>query len=213
MKWFRLYAEAVDDSKLNLLAFEDRWHFIAICCLKCSGELEGKGDLRIRRIATKLGLSLAELDNVKKRLMEVELVDKEFNPVAWERRQFDSDRSAKRTRKYRETIKDMKRHSDVTVTVQETETETETDTDKKPRKSLSRFAAPSLTDVAEYCREKGFTIDPERFVDHYTANGWRVGNVSMKDWRAAARGWQKREIERGRHDRRSMIGADFEITP
>lgn len=31
----------------------------------------------------------------------------------------------------------------------------------------------------------------QRFLDYYTANGWKVGRNPMKDWRAAARNWKK----------------------
>jgi hypothetical protein len=34
-------------------------------------------------------------------------------------------------------------------------------------------------------------VDPERFVDFYTSNGWKVGKNSMKDWKAAVRAWEK----------------------
>ena len=30
-----------------------------------------------------------------------------------------------------------------------------------------------------------------RFVDYYTANGWKVGKNPMKDWRAAVRTWER----------------------
>lgn len=56
-----------------------------------------------------------------------------------------------------------------------------------------RFSRPSLEDVAAYCKERGNTVDPQRFVDYYTANGWRVGKQPMKDWRAAVRTWEGRE--------------------
>ncbi len=62
--------------------------------------------------------------------------------------------------------------------------------DKPPR---PRFSPPSVDAVREYCQEKGYAIDPERFVDHYTANGWKVGKNPMKDWKAAVRTWVKNE--------------------
>ena len=34
-------------------------------------------------------------------------------------------------------------------------------------------------------------MDPEAFVDFYTAKGWRVGKNPMKDWQAAVRTWEK----------------------
>lgn len=61
------------------------------------------------------------------------------------------------------------------------------------RKGNKRFAPPSVTEVADYVAEKGYHIDPEAFVDFYQAKGWKVGNQSMKDWKAAVRTWEKRE--------------------
>jgi hypothetical protein len=44
LKWFRLHTNSVDNVKLRMLAFEDRWHYIAICCLKADGLLEKSDD-------------------------------------------------------------------------------------------------------------------------------------------------------------------------
>ena len=44
LPWFRLYAEAIDDEKLRLLAFEDRWHFIALMCCMGQGILDSPPD-------------------------------------------------------------------------------------------------------------------------------------------------------------------------
>ena len=35
--WFRLYNEIIDDEKLLLLAFQDRWHYVALLALKNKG--------------------------------------------------------------------------------------------------------------------------------------------------------------------------------
>ena len=51
---------------------------------------------------------------------------------------------------------------------------------------------PSQQEVAEFFESRGGSAgDAERFHDHYTANGWRVGRAAMKDWRAAARNWMR----------------------
>ena len=39
-------------------------------------------------------------------------------------------------------------------------------------------------------------MDPQAWLDHYTANGWRVGRNAMKDWRAAVRTWERNGIAR-----------------
>lgn len=55
---------------------------------------------------------------------------------------------------------------------------------------LERFTPPTLDDVKAYCFERNNRVDPERFIDYYTANGWKVGKNSMKDWKAAVRTWE-----------------------
>jgi hypothetical protein len=92
--WFRLYSEAVDDEKLRLLAFEDRWHFIALLCCKNNGLLDNTTDnsLMRRKVAVKLGLDIRELSEVGRRLAEVGLIDADtLQPSKWEKRQFISD--------------------------------------------------------------------------------------------------------------------------
>jgi len=70
-----------------------------------------------------------------------------------------------------------------------------------------RFVRPTVGQVAEYVREKQYTLDPETFIDYYNSNGWKVGKSSMKDWKAAVRNWQKREKPRsnGTSTRKSNI--------
>ena len=139
LPWFRLYSEAVDDPKLKLLAFEDRWHFIAILCCKCQGVIgRDSEDMTRRMVAVKLGLDLRELDEVARRLSEVGLIDKEtFNPLAWDERQYKSDSSTERVREYRkrqqkQQSNKVKRSGNVSETAQETE-QNRTDTDYSPK--------------------------------------------------------------------------------
>lgn len=90
-QWFRMYAEAVDDEKLRLLAFEDRWHFVAILCCKGLGTIDSQAPHLERRLALKLGLQLPQLDELKRRLLEVRLIDENWQPIKWDSRQYESD--------------------------------------------------------------------------------------------------------------------------
>ena len=67
------------------------------------------------------------------------------------------------------------------------------ETPLKGSKEKLRFSPPSVEEVADYCRERGNKVNPETFVDFYSAKGWRVGNQPMKDWKACVRTWEKRE--------------------
>ena len=64
---------------------------------------------------------------------------------------------------------------------------------KSKKKSAKRFTPPTIEEVKAYCEERGNNVDPERFVDFYTANGWKVGKNAMKDWKASVRTWEKRD--------------------
>lgn len=57
-----------------------------------------------------------------------------------------------------------------------------------------RFTAPTLEDVKAYCEERKNNVDAERFIDYYTANGWKVGKNPMKDWKAAVRSWERNDF-------------------
>lgn len=64
--------------------------------------------------------------------------------------------------------------------------------EKESKEKSLRFSPPARQDVADYCKEKGFSdFDVERFVDYYTSNGWMVGKSKMKDWKAAVRNWAR----------------------
>ena len=57
------------------------------------------------------------------------------------------------------------------------------------------FHPPSVEEVRAYCESKGYRISPERFMDYYTANGWRLGKSEMKDWKAVVRNWERKEAK------------------
>lgn len=66
---------------------------------------------------------------------------------------------------------------------------------KSEKKSAKRFTPPKVEEVQAYCQERGNNVDAERFVDFYASKGWKVGNSSMKDWKASVRTWEKRDSE------------------
>ena len=70
--------------------------------------------------------------------------------------------------------------------------------DRPPR--ASRFTPPAFDEVNAYCKERGNSIDAQRFIDHYEARGWMLGKNKMKDWRAAVRTWERKEND-GRNKR------------
>lgn len=56
---------------------------------------------------------------------------------------------------------------------------------------------PSFAEVSAYCQERGDSVDPQKWFDHYSANGWKVGRNPMKDWKAAVRTWERNGVNNG----------------
>lgn len=62
--------------------------------------------------------------------------------------------------------------------------------DPPPKK---QFVKPTLDEVRAYCIERGKGVDADKWYNHYSANGWKVGRNPMKDWKAAVRTWEPKE--------------------
>ncbi len=88
-----------------------------------------------------------------------------------------------------------------TVIVTETEPtfspcgETTTTTYNKHNNSYNAMKKPTLAEVQAYCEERGNGIDPQYFIDYYTARGWKVGRNAMTDWKAVVRNWERRDTK------------------
>lgn len=66
-----------------------------------------------------------------------------------------------------------------------------TETDKSVRATSKK---PTLADVRAYCQLRSNRVDPEKWMAHYEANGWKVGRNAMRDWQAAVRTWENNGI-------------------
>lgn len=55
---------------------------------------------------------------------------------------------------------------------------------------------PTMAELVAYCAERGGKVDPQAWMDHYTANGWKVGRNPMKDWKAAVRQWERNDLRK-----------------
>ena len=79
------------------------------------------------------------------------------------------------------------------------------------RRVNNTFRPPTLEEVVGYCRERHNQVDPQRFLDYYTSNGWRVGKNPMRDWKAAVRTWERSPFDgngRPKADDRPVVYAN-----
>lgn len=63
---------------------------------------------------------------------------------------------------------------------------------------VKRFIPPSIEEVHAYCTERKNDVSAARFVTFYESKGWLVGRARMKDWKAAVRTWEVRNLENKR---------------
>lgn len=190
MQWFRLYSRIVDDEKLRLLAFEDRWHFVALCCLRSSGLLlEPDSDLRTRKIAVKLGIQVRELEEISRRLREVGLVDEHLIPCGWDELQYRSDNSTDRVQKYREKQRrnKAKRQGNVSATGQETEAETDKEESPNGDSSSDDERALDVEEVFQgyqnLARDLGLNVPRDLTPERRQLIRFRIRQYPLEDFR------------------------------
>jgi hypothetical protein len=76
--------------------------------------------------------------------------------------------------------------------------------ENKEIKKGATFVPPTLQEVSTYCKERKNSIDPQKWLDHYTSNGWMVGKNKMKNWQAAVRTWENSDIGSGNGSRKGF---------
>ena len=58
---------------------------------------------------------------------------------------------------------------------------------------MKRPTVKQLADYAKAIKFEGF--DPQAFLDHYDATGWKYGNTKIVNWMAAVRLWKRNEAK------------------
>lgn len=61
------------------------------------------------------------------------------------------------------------------------------------QKKRTYFKPPTVEEVAAYVKEKGYSVDAEKFVSFYDSKGWMIGKNKMQKWRAAVATWQRKQ--------------------
>jgi len=140
--WFRLYSEFAHDPKVQMLSEAMQRRYVMLMCLRCSETLE---TLHETEIAFQLRLSAEELDETKNLFISKNFIDKHWNLLNWDKRQFVSDSSTMRVAKHRSKKKQV---SNADETLQKRPSNaTDTDTDKKQIQIQSNKATVVATPV------------------------------------------------------------------
>jgi hypothetical protein len=65
------------------------------------------------------------------------------------------------------------------------------------RASRGAFVRPTLDEIRAYAAAEKLNVGAEEFLNYYDSKGWRIGSSPMENWKAAARNWHLRALERG----------------
>ena len=100
--WFRMYAGVINDPKVMRLPEATRWHWVACLCVASDngGRLPPAADLAfaLRMTEQRAAVLVTELH----RAGLLDKVDSGFAPHNWEGRQYKSDSSTERVKRFRE---------------------------------------------------------------------------------------------------------------
>lgn len=221
-RWFRFYDAALDDPKVQRLTPEQFRLWVNLLCLanRNDGQLPKPEDA-----AFSLRMPVAEYGQMLRDLVHAGLFDKcggTWEPHNWSFRQFKSDVSNERVKRYR----DRKRNEECNVTVTPSETDTESDTESETDKREEGASAPPPQPtkrgaripedwtVSDACRTfaTGLGLNPdtvaEAFVDYWKAAS---GSTARKlDWDAAYRTWCRRQADNGKPNMRVVQGETWD---
>lgn len=70
------------------------------------------------------------------------------------------------------------------------------DEEKPKKRKTTKFKKPTIKEIEEYVKEKGYSVNAVTFWNHYESNGWKVGSNKMSVWRSAVAGWESRNKEK-----------------
>lgn len=216
VKWIKIVTDIFDDEKMILIESLPDADSIMVCWFKLlclAGKQNNSGVLMLNdRIAyTEEMLATVfrrPLQTVRLALQTfeqfgmVEIINGAITIPNWEKHQNvdklmelrEYNRLAQQ--RSREKRKALSAVNDMSMTCQPSQgTDIEEDKNKirLDKSNKGRFSPPTIEEVAEYCKERNNGVDPQAFVDFYTAKGWKVGKDPMKDWQAAVRTWERRE--------------------
>ena len=62
------------------------------------------------------------------------------------------------------------------------------------------FLVPTLDEVAAYIKANGFSVDAEKFWNHYNAIGWKVGKSPIRCWQSVCRVWERGDKRQARKE-------------
>jgi hypothetical protein len=145
--WFRLYSEFSSDPKIQSMSEPMQRRLVMLFCLRCGNVLE---TLQENEIVFALGISEEEWKETKELFVSkcfIRFIKGKCNITNWNKRQFISDSSTDRVRKYRANKETLPQRSEsVTVTPPDSYPDSDSDHIQKQekKKEIPVFSLPKL---------------------------------------------------------------------
>jgi len=169
MKWFRLYTEILDDPKIQKLDDAQFRDFVYMMCLACEVEKNGLIPYSKEEIAWRLRRDPVTLCDGVVTLAKCHIVTDNGEGIRflhWQKRQYSSDSSAERTRRWRAKHKQVtspvtspRRYGDA---LEQNRDRDRTDTDKEEDRVSCRDSS-QLPDAVDACPTKKLSTCTTKF--------------------------------------------------
>lgn len=190
--WFRYHIEALDDPKVQLLSGDDFKTWVNLLCIaaKNNGKLPA-----IEDISFSLRRPSDAIEAVLERFLSATLIDKvsggvngyHYAPHGWKERQYKSDTSTERVKRFRATV---------TETAPEPDTEPDTEPEEESNDKTRACAIPNDWEPKQFGEgtqsrkivdswdEETLATNVEHFIAHH-----RKLESKFKDWQSAWSTW------------------------
>lgn len=188
MQWFRLYSEFATDPKIQMMNESYQRRLVMLFCLQCNVT----ETLRDEEVTFQLRIAPEEWAATKEEFIRRGFIDRSNRILNWEKRQYLSDSSTQRVRKYREAKK-----KGVTCNVSVTPPETDTEADKEKKKetggrvkkvTLAELSVDHIADWLSRKRSEGkYLKHDEHFILDYFKNYCQSKGKRYDDYTAGLR--------------------------
>jgi hypothetical protein len=175
-----MYSEFADDPKVQMMSESDQRRLVMLFCEKCK---DVKHDETLRSFHWRI--TPLELGATKAVFLANGFIDEQWNLLNWNRRQFLSDSSTERVRKFRERLQHNETLQSTNVTPPDTDTDTDTE-QKQKKKTLARSVPPEelagtlpLVDGTEYLISK---TQVREWTEAYPGINVRTELLGFKAW-------------------------------
>jgi len=192
--WFRLYSEFAHDPKVQMLSEAMQRRYVMLLCLRCSEILE---TLHETEIAFQLRLSTDELEQTKQLFISKNFIDKHWNLLNWDKRQFVSDSSTMRVAKHRSKKKQASNTDETLQKRPSNATDTDTDTDTEQIQKRTTSVAPpegvsnSVWQEFKTLRKAKRAPITQRAIDAISSEAQKIGwSLEKALEECVVRGWQ-----------------------